>query len=57
MLAVNNSFEIFKRVVLDKDTSYAYAHKEHILRYMISKGRSYDTFAQMTECPVPFINV
>lgn len=55
--AVDNSFEIFKRVVLDKDTSYAYADKEHTLRYMISKGRLYDTFAQMTECPVPFINV
>lgn len=53
----NSSSEIMERVVLEKDTSYAYAHKEHILRYMVSKGRLYDDFAQMTECPVPFINV
>lgn len=53
---VDHSFEIFKRVVFEKDTSYAYAHKEHIIRYLVSKGRLYDTFAQMTECPVPFLN-
>lgn len=51
-----DAVEISKRV-LEKDTSYAYAHKEHILRFMVSKGHLYDTFAQMTECPVPFINV
>lgn len=29
---IDSSSEIIERVVVEKDTSYAYAHKEHILR-------------------------
>lgn len=53
-------FETYDRIynrILDEDTSYAYIDKEHILRYLMTAGRLFDTFTQMKECPVPFINV
>lgn len=43
--------------ILSKNKSFAYAHKEHLLRFALRKGRLFDTFSQMKECPVPFINV
>lgn len=51
-----DALELYTHIV-SKDISYAYAHKEHLLRYALRKGRLFDAFSQMTECPVPFINV
>lgn len=47
---------IYKRI-LSNDLSYAYADKEHVIRYLMLAGRLFETFSQMKECPVPFINV
>lgn len=48
--------DLYSRTV-QSDTSYAYAHKEHLIRYILRKGHLFDRFVQMQECPVPFINV
>lgn len=53
----NDTIEQFVNRTLSKDTSYAYAHKEHLIRYLMLKGHLFDTFALMRECPVPFITV
>lgn len=51
-----DTLELYTHIV-SRDKSYAYAHKEHVLRYALRKGRLFDTFSQMHECAVPFIDV
>lgn len=54
--AVNEQNGLFN-YISDKNTMYAYAHKEHILRFILNKDHLYETFAEMKECAVPFVNV
>lgn len=54
--AVDERNGLFHRIY-EKDTAYAYAHKEHIIRFILNRGRLFETFAQMKECAVPFVNV
>lgn len=48
--------DIFERI-WHQDTDFAFAHKEHINNFILSIGTTWTHFAQMTECPVPFLNV
>ncbi|XP_031636013.1 uncharacterized protein LOC116348929 [Contarinia nasturtii] len=54
--AVSHTSEIVYNVG-QKNVSYAYAHKDHIFRNILNKHNLFDTFLQMPECPVPFLNV
>lgn len=48
--------DIFERI-WNRDTMFAFAHKEHVNNFILRKGATWEHFAQMTECPVPFLNI
>lgn len=54
--SVEHEHKWYERIFA-RDTSFAYANQAHIMRFVLSKGNLFDTFAQTKECAVPFLNV
>lgn len=54
--AVSETSEIIDNMFY-KNVSYAYAHKDHMFRDVLTKYNLFDTFLSIPECPVPYINV
>lgn len=48
--------DIFQRI-WNRDKNFAFAHKEHVNNFLLRKRTTWEDFAQMTECPVPFLNI